>query len=661
MKKISFIFLLFVLIAVSVSISIYSDAETDFTGLLKGEKIISSPGTFALGKGDFDPKSTAFLDKLGVFLRKNQGLIIEIGGHTDNSGTTAINRRLSLARAQKAQEYLIGKAGIEKNRLLVKGYASASPIADNRTAAGRAKNRRIEITPLKNVDPAGRVTYIRRDVLTKKPDMVDFARASLNQGLYHLDRLLTRRQSNANITFQDLSKINLGPQSLMIMYSLLEKNLQLPRKKNVRLLTGGLRTKLNKLKKALRVETPSCVVNSNSVEILVGIDKKKKSALSVFDGSSEIEAQGKTVAVPGGYGTVVEMNKPPEPPQPLPAAPRLITPLNAEISLTGAGDKDTAVVRFQWQQAEGAYHLQVARDDGFEEIVADRILDNNSAVLDFTAGAYHWRAAVVNKRGIEGYAAHSIFTVSGQPPTLPLHITPGPKEVIRTEKPALTISGKTLPGAQVFIEEQALLMQQDGAFFTRVSLGRGWNDIRIRASHRDYKDKTIWITVYRRVFSESALILGYRFDYALKNEKADDTYAFQVGKTFRLTSRFESEFSIGLSRLQWQDFPGVYKRDALAIPLSAELHFMFGKGPVVPYLNAGVTGYLTFARYRYEDKTGTKFFISPEIGVGISFPVSKSAARLEVKYAPLLKSEPFYPRLADRLTFILKLLLYRSK
>jgi OOP family OmpA-OmpF porin len=74
---------------------------------------------------------------------KNATILIE--GHTDNTGTVAQNNLLSLQRAESILQYLVSK-GIRANRIQAKGLGSSMPIADNTTAAGRAKNRRTSFT-----------------------------------------------------------------------------------------------------------------------------------------------------------------------------------------------------------------------------------------------------------------------------------------------------------------------------------------------------------------------------------------------------------------------------------------------------------------------------------------------------------------------------------
>jgi hypothetical protein len=653
MNKISIIILIFCVGLPGISVRSHSESETDFAHLLKGEKIISPTGSYETGKSDFNPDFAAFLNKLGNFLKENQGLIIEVGGHTDNSGSPAINQKLSLSRAQQVKGYLVRKLGIDEDRIRARGYSSVFPIADNNTPEGKAMNRRIEIAALKNINPAGKLTYIRRDVFTKLPDKIDFIRATINQDLYHLYRVLTRKKSNANVMFQDLSKINLGPESLMIMYSLLERGFSIPRQQNVHLMTGGLRTKLNKLKGRLQVETPSCVINPDSVEILVGIDKKKMSALSVFDGKSEVKAQGKKVDVPEGFGTIVEMGKPPAPPEPLPKAPQLIKPIESKTNLPGT-DTGNVSIQFQWSRVdiEDHYHLQVAGDSQFEKILEDQPLADNTAALSLGMGTYYWRVAVINKRGIEGYASQSFFTITGGLPDLPLNITPGQRDIITTAQRIITIYGKTKPGTRIKMKDQQFQANQQGEFSGTVSLVTGLNHIEVQAIHPNFKKKVIWLSFYRPALSTSAMNIGLRLDAAAKRDNLDKTYTFQVGKTFSLASRFETELSVGVVRLSWNDSPGDYKKEAAAIPLTAALRFMPVKGNVIPFLSTGLATYLTFTRKRGTNTGDTMFFISPEIGGGFSFPIFNTRARFEAKYTPLLKKEPFFPETAHRIAFI---------
>ena len=90
------------------------------------------------------PEGRAKLDDL---VSKIQGINLEViiaVGHTDWVGSEAYNQRLSVRRAEAVKAYLVSK-GIERNRIYTEGKGEKQPIADNRTAEGRAKNRRVEV------------------------------------------------------------------------------------------------------------------------------------------------------------------------------------------------------------------------------------------------------------------------------------------------------------------------------------------------------------------------------------------------------------------------------------------------------------------------------------------------------------------------------------
>lgn len=103
---------------------------------------------FDTGKSELRPESAPELDRLVVNLNENPKMVIEVQGHTDNTGSKEINAKLSQDRADAVREYFISK-GIEPDRIGSKGFGEAKPVATNDTDEGRQKNRRVEFVIVK--------------------------------------------------------------------------------------------------------------------------------------------------------------------------------------------------------------------------------------------------------------------------------------------------------------------------------------------------------------------------------------------------------------------------------------------------------------------------------------------------------------------------------
>lgn len=120
-------------------------SATNNNALKAGQSVVLKNVFFNTDAFDLQTVSYTELNRLAQLLTENPNLRIEIGGHTDSTGTVAHNLELSSKRAKSVYEYLISK-GIDKKRLSYQGYGSTRPIADNKTLQGRATNRRTEFT-----------------------------------------------------------------------------------------------------------------------------------------------------------------------------------------------------------------------------------------------------------------------------------------------------------------------------------------------------------------------------------------------------------------------------------------------------------------------------------------------------------------------------------
>lgn len=105
---------------------------------------VPSDLSFALNQADVGPDFAPVLDALAESLRRHPGATAHIVGHTDSSGRAASNLALSLRRAERTRDALIARQ-VGADRLSVAGAGQEEPIADNRSAQGRAQNRRVEV------------------------------------------------------------------------------------------------------------------------------------------------------------------------------------------------------------------------------------------------------------------------------------------------------------------------------------------------------------------------------------------------------------------------------------------------------------------------------------------------------------------------------------
>ncbi len=123
--------------------------EASLQPIEKGSTLVLRNVFFEVDQAVLLPESFPELDQLAIFMKDNPKLVIELGGHTDNSGSDEHNLILSLQRAEVVCKYLIAK-GIEQNRLIPKGYGSTNPVAENAEEEGRKQNRRTEMKILNN-------------------------------------------------------------------------------------------------------------------------------------------------------------------------------------------------------------------------------------------------------------------------------------------------------------------------------------------------------------------------------------------------------------------------------------------------------------------------------------------------------------------------------
>ena len=113
-----------------------------------GCEVVTLKGVnFANNSAELNAEARAVLDQAAAGLARRGDIKVEVAGHTDNRGSAALNRDLSQRRAESVMRYLVSK-GASASNLSARGYGPDSPVADNKTASGRAENRRVELRQL---------------------------------------------------------------------------------------------------------------------------------------------------------------------------------------------------------------------------------------------------------------------------------------------------------------------------------------------------------------------------------------------------------------------------------------------------------------------------------------------------------------------------------
>lgn len=105
---------------------------------------VPSDVSFDTNSAQIKPDLAPVLDRFAQTLNANPGTTVRVIGHTDNTGTDAINDPLSVNRAASVRQYLAAR-GVDPARISIEGRGSHEPIVDNATVQGRAMNRRVEI------------------------------------------------------------------------------------------------------------------------------------------------------------------------------------------------------------------------------------------------------------------------------------------------------------------------------------------------------------------------------------------------------------------------------------------------------------------------------------------------------------------------------------
>ena len=127
-----------------LDLSLEFDADALLEALDRDGQVAIYGILFDVDRADLRPGSGQVLDTIATILKSDSGLRLEVAGHTDSTGSAERNRELSLERA-RAVVNALALYGIDRGRLIARGYGPDQPVADNATEEGRQQNRRVEL------------------------------------------------------------------------------------------------------------------------------------------------------------------------------------------------------------------------------------------------------------------------------------------------------------------------------------------------------------------------------------------------------------------------------------------------------------------------------------------------------------------------------------
>lgn len=332
------------------------------------------------------------------------------------------------------------------------------------------------------------LSSINKRVNVKLANDIAWGGAQVGMLLHHRDAIQTYEGSRALVQFNEQSYLDIGENSLVVFQSI-EPDLFRQKTRTFRVtVEGELRGRLLRSPGGsanLEVALPNAALQmipgettGADVEFRLKVNPDKTSVLSVHRGNAELLVGSKRVNLQENYGVTIDADGQPMEPVSLPSAP--IPKLPAQGGAAYYRDVPPRL-RFSWKPTEPTsnYRFMLSRDAGFREVVVDeRVSGTTFTHGNIKGGQYYWRvqALVGYSEGTPSEARVLTIIQDRTPPELFVQKLP---KVVR--QPAITLRGKTEPGAKVFVEGKPVAVNSAGAFQHRLYVKPGASLIVVEA------------------------------------------------------------------------------------------------------------------------------------------------------------------------------------
>ncbi len=422
-----------------------------------------------------------FKEEFETFFQQNPQTLIFITGHTDNTGTDALNKQLSLSRAGLIREYLVNDLNVNPQYIKIFGKGSQEPVESNDDETGRNLNRRVEIVFEK---PEAQIKWLQNIVeytpsksgktLSAEPEVV----------LFRYDKINTEDHSRSGIEFNETNMLILEENSLMIIYGDISSSFSnlLDDKFHVELKYGGLYNKLENMHdKSINIKTPAAELelysSLNSVEF-----NENRTLASVYVGYGLVLAKGNSVKVNEGYGIEVTVGDEPGEPVKLPDIP-----LNLHISKTQPTLKGE-LVTLQWEGSSTEYLIQLSPASEFQDLLDGVTVQNTAAQLNLDYGEYYIRLQARDKIGLTSPFTEAILLQVIEQVYLFCNDLKQ-DETYKTDMPVLHFSGTALDQVEVYQKDSQLTKTEENTFSGSYPLEFGLNQLNLKAVLPDLSEK----------------------------------------------------------------------------------------------------------------------------------------------------------------------------
>lgn len=395
--------------------------------LSPGKKVVLNDSVFRKGSFSIERASLLDLAQLARYIQARPDLEFEIRGHASNEGPPERNMLLSKQRADAAKEFLVKNFSIPAARIRASGAGDSEPLVPNTDEEARARNRRVEFIGLsgitqrqlttvdnKAIEGDGYISFLQNSVRAKAPWDDEFQNAYLKMPIYENHRIETKSNSRVEITFRDNTKIQIGENTVVVVYSPAKNRSKDKPQETVELVKGDLLMKLQgkNANNAFSVRTSGKQVTLDEGTTQIGIDSNtNKTAISVIQGKirlkdSSMPASASPLEIGSGSGTVLQngsvgqLRKIPDPPV-------LMEPDTALASVIAL----STPVHFKWSNTNKT-RIEIARTGDFENPVNDLTTASDTASFTLESGDYYFRLTSVDSVGLVSSSVFHAFSIA---------------------------------------------------------------------------------------------------------------------------------------------------------------------------------------------------------------------------------------------------------